>query len=327
MIKLKKIFKNPISILMCVFIIIVLSITFYSLWQKKNVQLDVNNTIVSESADNTAVVQTKNYVADTSDITTDIISLGDIDNNGVQDSIKIEEAAAKGSLWEDKYNLRWTLVLNDVPVYIDYDEFMCSFKGECIDLDRDGKDEIFIQISPRVNSMSLEEYVVLKNYSVNDTNVWIKLQNFIEDGTNAFPIRGYVGNENPAMVDIVCEGFEGAGVIKADTTRHYQEILDTYKKDKKEPDNLYIYADAILNGSKYICGEQVAETAAWGIHKLDIDNIDGHNCIVATHGLLSREGGKYDYLGKIDVYFDYDNNGDIHILKMTMQPDKGVDIR
>ena len=50
--------------------------------------------------------------------------------------------------------------------------------------------------------------------------------------------------------------------------------------------------------SKYICGEQVAETAAWGIHKLDID-----------------------------VYFDYDNNGDIHVLKMAMQPDKGVDIR
>ena len=62
------------------------------------------------------------------------------------------------------------------------------------------------------------------NYSVNDTNVWIKLQNFIEDRINAFPIRGYVGNETPAMVDIVCEGFEGAGVIKADTTRHYQEI-------------------------------------------------------------------------------------------------------
>ena len=247
-------------------------------------------------------------------VTTDTISLGDIDNNGMQDAIIAEGAAAKGPLWEDEYNLRWTLILNDAPVYIGYNRLMCSFKAECIDIDDDGENEIFIMVSPRVNSMPLEEYVVLKKEAAGEGDEWKELQNTSADGTNAFPIRGYAGKESPAIIDIICEGFDNVKVIRADTTRHYQEILDKYK-DNKGFELMYKYADAVLNGEKYSPGEQVAQTTPWGIHKLRTDNIDGHACIVATHGF-----------GSIDIYFNYDAEGRIHVLKMSMRPYDGVDV-
>lgn len=249
------------------------------------------------------------------------VNIGDIDNNGTLDSIIYEETT-KDQLWEDKYNLRWTLVLNNEPIYTCYNQLMCKFKAECIDLDNDNNNEIFIQVSPHVNSMPLEEYVVLKNTD----NGWIELQNSNEFnartdmiGSNAFPIYGYVGKEYPTMLDIVCEGFDDVEIIKVDTTNHYQQILDKYK-DKKTSEYLYQYADSILNGEKYSCGQQIAETSAWGIQKLHTDNIDGHPCIVATHGLNSIDGGKYDSLGNVDIYFNYDTKGDIHIIKMSIQP-------
>lgn len=289
------------------------------------------NTYITEPATSVAVsdvthsVPPRKFTADTG-ITTDTISLGDIDNDGTQDYIITEEAAAKGPLWEDEYNLRWTLTFNDAPVYIGYNRLMCSFKAECIDIDEDGKNEIFIMVSPRVNSMPLEEYVVLKKEEPGEGDEWKELQNTSADGTNAFPIRGYVGQEKPAMLDIICEGFDNVEVIRADTTRHYQEILDKYK-DNKGFELMYKYADAVLSGEKYGPGEQVAQTTPWGIHKLRTDNIDGHACIVATHGFGSIEGGRYDDFGNIDIYFNYDAEGRIHVLKMSMQPYDGVDIR
>ena len=111
------------------------------------------NTYITEAATSVAVSDVTHSVlpgkstADTG-VTTDTISLGDIDNNGMQDAIIAEGAAAKGPLWEDEYNLRWTLMLNDAPVYIGYNRLMCSFKAECIDIDDDGENEIFIMVSP-----------------------------------------------------------------------------------------------------------------------------------------------------------------------------------
>lgn len=288
------------------------------------------STYITETATSVAVSDVTHSVlpgkstADTG-VTTDTISLGDIDNNGMQDAIIAEGAAAKGPLWEDEYNLRWTLMLNDAPVYIGYNRLMCSFKAECIDIDDDGENEIFIMVSPRVNSMPLEEYVVLKKESAGEGDEWKELQNTSADGTNAFPIRGYAGKESPAIIDIICEGFDNVEVIRADTTRHYQEILDKYK-DNKGFELMYKYADAVLNGEKYSPGEQVAQTTPWGIHKLRTDNIDGHACIVATHGFGSIEGGRYDDFGNIDIYFNYDAEGRIHVLKMSMRPYDGVDV-
>lgn len=338
--KTPKIPRTPIIATLCILTaaVIITAVTITSSLSNSTGQpaesdtwSETEDTYITEAATSVAVsdvthsVPPRKSTADAG-VTTDTISLGDIDNNGVQDVIIAEGAAAKGPLWDDQYNLRWTLMLNDEPVYIGYNRLMCSFKAECIDIDEDGKDEIFVMVSPRVNSMPLEEYVVLKKEAVGEGDEWKELQNTSADGTNAFPIRGYAGQESPAMLDIICEGFDNVEVIRADTTRHYQAILDKYK-DNKGFELLYKYADALLNGGKYSPGEQLAQTAAWGIHKLRTDNIDGHACIVATHGFGSIEGGRYDDFGNIDIYFNYDTEGRIHVLKMLMRPYDGVDIR
>ena len=248
------------------------------------------------------------------------ISLGDIDNNGVDDFV-IAEEALESPLWKDKYYFRWTLVYNNEEIYTGYDGVICEFKAWCFDLDEDSNSEIFVRIFPHANSRPLEKYVVLKK--TDDT--WKELANsgdyHMDEsgdgyGSNAFPIHGYVGKEHSAIMEIVCEGFD---FIEVDTTKHYEKVMED-TKDEESLQDLYQYADAILHGDQYQMGNLIGQTCDWGIWSLRIDTIQNKTCIVATHGLESIKCAGYDTIGTVDIYFNYDASGEINILKMTFRP-------
>lgn len=247
---------------------------------------------------------------------TTINSLGDIDGNGDEDFIVIEQN--EFGTWSDEYYLRWSLIYNGEVILTKYHELMCNFEAECADLTGDGSLEIFINIYPYVNSMPMEQFVVLKETA----DGWIELETSEKYNPesygvkcNAFPIHVYYG-EYKNIFDIVCDGFSS---FHYDITPYYAAVYEEYAGSE-----LGVLADEILNSDKYSTGDVMGQTCAWGIWELNVTNIDGRDIIVASHGLEGL-GGKFDYFGTIDIEFAYNDNWEIEILGMIFHPIMGED--
>jgi len=65
--------------------------------------------------------------------------------------------------------------------------------------------------------------------------------------------------------------------------------------------------------NNYKEGDEVAFISAWGIHNAITGSFQGRNCIIATHGI---EGPYGHGLGRIDVYFAYNGQGELEILNI-----------
>ena len=65
-------------------------------------------------------------------------------------------------------------------------------------------------------------------------------------------------------------------------------------------------------------GDDFGSIAAWGIWEICSGTYDGRNCLIATHGLQGPEG-KFDTIGLVDIYFDYNEKGLVNILDMEFR--------
>lgn len=276
------------------------------------------DTIESQSPEDSDIPKIK-----VEDDETRTISLGDIDGDGTEDYI-VEKPVPETGFW------KWDLFYNGENIYTSEYELICDFEATLVDLDGElenqenlddaDRSEIFINIFPHVNSSPLTEITVLKHIE----GIWQPLENpasfhpFAEDdfSRNAFLIKGYVGQENTAMLDITLEGAE---TLSIDTTSHYEKYISLYEAEGAGLDYIYEYAKELLseNSSEYKPGDLVARTSPWGIWNTSLSEYEGKNCIIATHGIESILGEKYDIIGTVDVYFNYDGDGKIKVLNMT----------
>ena len=255
---------------------------------------DGAETDSGESADNSPQTE-----KDKENIET--VSWEDLDGNGEQEYLVIENDTNYGSL---------TMYFNEEPVYKHEEELRIIGVDakEYIDLDKDGEKEIFVSFLPSVNSMPLEEWFVLKQ----GENGWelLEMYHYGEDMLdNGFPLNVTL-QEMDYQLLIACEGCEKT--IPYDATAHYAEK----EKEKEFGDPSY---DAYVQ-SNFEKGDIVGGTCAWGVWYIRPGLYEGENCLIAEHG-LQGPGGKYDFYGCVDVYFNYDKAGKIAILNLEFRPD------
>lgn len=234
-----------------------------------------------------------------------IRELGDLDGDGTGEYVEVN--------WTNElpdYVSHFTFYWNGNPIY-EYDDscLVDPKSAEYLDMDGDGEREIFFSFYPMVNSMPLTEYIVLKQTGT----MWEPLE-MIHGETmmdNAFPISIiYGGNLN---IIISCEGTDQS--VFYNIKNHYEKMMEEYSDI-----NPY-FADAagrILNDKEYSKGDSFGAVCAWGIWDICTGTYADENCLIATHGIQGPEG-KFDFLGYLDVYFNYDSNGKVNILNMEFR--------
>jgi hypothetical protein len=65
-------------------------------------------------------------------------------------------------------------------------------------------------------------------------------------------------------------------------------------------------------------GDEVGFISAWGIWEAKTGTYEGRDCIVALQGI---EGPYGHGLGQINIYFAYNKQGNVEILKVEYQPE------
>lgn len=231
--------------------------------------------------------------------------MGDLDGNGEQEYLCITSASD-----DSEFIGHLSFYFNGESIY-EYDDILWIFPGEAeyIDLDRDGEKEIFFTFWPTVNSMPLVEYAVLKQTG----NGWKALE-MIHGGTmldNEFPISCRYGSVDNTIV-IACEGIDKEIVYNIEA--YYEARI----KECQEDDGFYAAFTRILEGTEYEEGDEFGGVASWGIWEICSGTYDGRNCLIATHCLDGPEG-KYDSIGMVDIYFDYDKDGLANIVDMQFR--------
>ncbi len=181
-----------------------------------------------------------------------------------------------------------------------------------VDLDHDGEKELFLPILPAVNSMPLTEYAIIKNID----GVWTKLEVYQGEDTrdNTFPIHA-VREDDEYTIAVYCDGL-------LDHKRTFSmEPAYNYRKEKAEQGE--DYAQEVVNFyeqevfSKGI-GEEVGQICAWGVWSIHVDTYDGQPCLRAEQGI--QGDGKFDIWTCVNIYFDYDQQGKIHLLDLQLEP-------
>ena len=230
----------------------------------------------------------------------------DLDGDGTEEYILVERGDFRGL---NSVNGRLTVFVNDEPVYQYTEELWIVGVDsmEYLDLDGDGREEIFVSFMPAVNSMPLEEWFVLKK--VGDSWERLEMYHYQDDmRDNSFPITVVLKEKEFDFV-IRCEGWEGE--IAFNATEHYERR----KAEQDEGNGAY---EAFMEGP-YVAGSVVGSPLAWGVWHIQTGTYEGNNCLIAEHG-LGGPWGKYDYYGNAYVYFNYDENGKIRILHMEFVP-------
>lgn len=234
------------------------------------------------------------------------IPWGDLDGDGTEEYILLETGDFLG---QNVVGGRITMYVNDEPVYQYTEELRIFGLGDTgyLDLNGDGQEEIFVSFYPAVNSMPLTEWFVLEKTE----DGWEMLEMYHEEGnmlSNAFSITVIMDKKDFGLT-IRCEGW--GGEIPFDATEHYERM----KTELEEGNNTY---EAFME-SQYEVGDVVGTPLSWGVWVMRTGTYNGQNCLIAEHG-LGGPGGKYDYYGDAEVYFNYDSDGKIKILDMVFRP-------
>ncbi|MCM1542001.1 MAG: M56 family metallopeptidase [Blautia sp.] len=231
--------------------------------------------------------------------------MGDLDGNGEQEYLLVA-ATPDDTLFDGHLSFYF----NGELIY-EYDDLLCLYPvgAEYIDLDRDGEKEIFFTFQPAVNSMPLIEYAVLKQID----HGWKALE-MIHGETmldNQFPISCRYGSADHTIV-IACEGIEKEIVYNIEA--YYKARIE----EDRENEMFYSAFTRILEGNDYKAGDEFGGIASWGIWEICSGTYEGRNCLIATHCLEGPEG-KYDPIGMVDIYFDYDADGLVNIVDMEFR--------
>ena len=230
--------------------------------------------------------------------------MGDLDGNGEQEYVVISFQEE-----DPDYDGHLEFYFNGKRIY-EYEDllWMSPGKAEYIDLDGDGKKEIFFTFWPHVNSMPLVEYAVLKQTG----GSWELLEMIHGEDMldNGFPIASRYGKEENTLV-ITCEGTDQE--IVYDFKEYYENRI---REEQESGGDSRQYAEILEGG--YREGDEFGGIAAWGVWEIGSGTYNGRNCLIATHG-LEGPGGKFDHMGLVDVYFDYDERGKVHILNLEFR--------
>lgn len=167
---------------------------------------------------------------------------------------------------------------------------------EYLDIDNDDETEIFITIYPNVNNRSLIEILTLKRTD----SQWYKMDIPLNElGNNCFPFSITRGKEE---FDFVISFKYIDKQIHFDASNFY--------KDFPVSNSNSIQA---FRNNHYKEGDEVAFISSWGIWETQTGTYDGHNCIIAQQGMESPYGNG---LGRVYIYYDYDENGLLEILNI-----------
>lgn len=237
--------------------------------------------------------------------------LGDLDGNGEGEYLMISH---KNEL--PGYEGHLCFYFNGESIY-EYNDILpiAPINALYVDLDEDEKQEIFLRFYPYVNSAPLMEYIVLKQTG----DAWTALE--MPHGEtmldNAFPIAVSYGSKKNTIV-ISCEGTEKQ--ITYDVEPHYQAMIDSY--DEFDVIELKWLNDVLngidIEGNLFAEGDEFGGVADWGIWNIERGFYKDKNCLIATHGILGP-CGKWDLLGELDIYFNYDKEGKVNILNMDFR--------
>jgi hypothetical protein len=238
--------------------------------------------------------------------------LGDLDGNGISEYVEVNMANDLPD-----FGSTLTIYWNENAIY-EYNDLLVIDPGKAayLDLDRDGEKELFFYFYPRVNSMPLVEYIVLKQ----NGDSWEPLE-MIHGETmldNGFPITVTRGEKAWEAV-IACVGLEKK--VTYDVQLHYQD-LQAERQYAIENNNSTEYVDELLLNyetefSQDAVNEICAETADWGIWKIAAGEFEGRPCLVATQEI---QKDRFDSWGETDVYFDYDESGNVRFLDIQFKP-------
>lgn len=259
-----------------------------------------DNETVNENEMSTPIFEGGSEIVETGDDTVIYeVMWDDLDDNGQKEYIKVTNT--ENGVLEVFFNGQ--VIYEHVEIQ---ERIVGIGEKEFVDLDGDGKEEIFISFQPSVNSMPLVEWFVLKQTEYG----WKRLEMYYEGDdmlNNAFPISVFL-KEKEYLFYIICE--EYVEEIVYDATRHYANE----ELEKEDGDMSFDF----FKSQNYEVGDQVGCTSDWGIWNIVVGAYEGQNCLIAEHG-LNGMAGRDDYLGQVYVYFNYDTAGQISILNMTFE--------
>ena len=181
------------------------SSSFWLIWEEEE-SVKENENVENAKEDNGYI-----WLSDTVFIS----ELKDLDGNGTKEYVEVDLGDESNDFYSH-FKFYW----NDEVIY-EYED-PCRIEpcvAEYIDLDRDGEKEIFFSFVPIVNSMPLEEYIVLKQYN----SSWKPLE-MIHGKTmmdNAFPLSVTKGDTKWQAV-ISCENLDET--VTYDVELHYLDL-------------------------------------------------------------------------------------------------------
>ena len=201
------------------------------------------------------------------------------------------------------------LYFNNELIY-EYQEELLMDPGKLAyeDYDGDGEKEIFFSFYPRVNSMPLEEYVVLKKTG----GAWNKLKTPVDSlGSNSFPIHIKYGS-SPCELIISCDGYDEPIVFDAEV--HYEKMAEDTKNDENKQ-SFNEEFNRMLRGEGYEEGAEFGMVMPWGVWEIDSVILDEKPMLKARQGIAGQLE-RYDQLGDLFIYFDFTDNGKLKIEKL-----------
>lgn len=239
--------------------------------------------------------------------------LEDLDGNGTKEYVEVDLGDESNDFYSH-FKFYW----NDEVIY-EYEDPCRIDPGvaEYIDLDSDGEKEIFFSFAPRVNSMPLEEYIVLKQ----NNSSWKPLE-MIHGETmmdNACPLSVTKGDTRWQAV-ISCENLDetvsfAVELHYLDLKRECEFLSDNGEETEFTRQLVERYETEFVDcPSGEICGN----VSAWGIWNIEVGEYEGIPCLIATHGIQCYD--KFDCWGEADVYFDYDEKGNTRFLSIQFRP-------
>lgn len=188
------------------------------------------------------------------------------------------------------------------------------------DYDGDGTEEICFVYYPHVNSMPLDEYVVLKNVN----GLWKKLDTPVdENGSNGFPVHIRYGAESCTLT-ISVDGYDE--VIDYDAHEHYKKAVASLEAEGGSQDFINEFK-RVLAGEGFSAGTDYGMVMPWGIWEVTMGSYvdatkEEQPCIKALHGIAGPLE-RYDILGNLYIYFNFDKKGRVKILTVEFQDDIG----
>jgi beta-lactamase regulating signal transducer with metallopeptidase domain len=252
------------------------SSSFWLIWEEEE-PVKENENVENAKDDNGYI-----WLSDTVFIS----ELKDLDGNGTKEYVEVDLGDESNNFYSH-FKFYW----NGEMIY-EYED-PCRIDpcvAEYVDLDHDGEKEIFFSFAPRVNSMPLEEYIVLKQYN----SSWKPLE-MIHGETmmdNAFPLSVTKGDTKWQAV-ISCENLDES--VTFDVESHYLDLKREFLSDNGEETEFTSqlvewYETEFVD---YPSGEICGNVSAWGIWNIEVGEYEGKTCLIATHGIQCYD--KFDF--------------------------------